>query len=480
MVLGDLNSSGPGTWTGTGHVICSFGSEFTNNGTLTIQNDSVFDNAGAYYGYGYPGPVFVNNGSLIKNTTTGTTTFSAGVGLGGVAFNNNGSVNLQSGSLSLGGGGASLNGSYTAAAGSVVDFTNGLFSVGGNQALAGGGMERVSGGTVTFNFSTNTLGGGNTFAVASGSIGGTNTFAGAGTVNWSGGTVSAQVNLQPAVALNITGADEKDIVLGDLNIGGPGTWTGTGHVICSYGSEITNNGAFTIQNDSSFDNAGAYYGYGYPGPVFVNNGSLIKNTTTGTTTFSTANGYVGVAFINNGTVNLKTGTLAINGDYAVSGSPQLKLVLGGLNPGTQFSRETFANATTLGGTLSVTLTNGFAPTNGQSFAIVDYGSASGQFALPQLPPLAYGLMWSLDYGATALTLRVVPQAVLSNARLTFNGHFLVTLTGPPASSAVLWASPDLINWSAITTNASFSGSFIFDDPWASAFKQRFYRVSMQQ
>jgi hypothetical protein len=252
-----------------------------------------------------------------------------------------------------------------------------------------------------------------------------------------------------------------------------------GRVLFGFGSEFTNNGTFTIQSDSSFDNDGTYYGTALPLPVFVNNGSLIKNTTTGTTAFSTANGYGGVAFNNNGSVDLKTGTLAINGSYALSGSPQLKLALGGANPGTQFSQETFAGAATLGGVLSVTLANGFTPTNGQSFVIDTYASYSGQFVTEQFPPLPYGLMWSLGYGATVLTLRVVPQAVLSNARVIFNGHFLVTLTGPSASSAVLWASPDLMNWSAITTNAPFSGSFIFDDPWASAFAQRFYRVLME-
>jgi hypothetical protein len=107
------------------------------------------------------------------------------------------------------------------------------------------------------------------------------------------------------------------------------------------------------------------------------------------------------------------------------------------------------------------------------------GSATGQVASRQLPPLGFGSTWSVNYGATALTLRVVSQAVLSNARLTFNGHFLVTLTRPFASSSVLWASSDLINWSAIATNAPFTGSFIFDDPWAITFTKRFYHVLIQ-
>ena len=420
--------------------------------------------------------MFVNNGSVIKNTTTGTSFFAVGIGYGGVAFNNNGSVNIQNGNLSLGDGGDSLNGSFTVAAGSVVDFTNGLFFVNGNQALSGGGMERVSGGTVTFNNSTDTLGGGNMFAITSGALGGTNTFSGAGTVNWSGGIIGAQLKLSSTVALNINGANDKLLHLGAITSSGPGTWTGTGHVLFGFGSAFTNNGTFTIQNDSFVDNDGSYNGYDYPSPLFVNNGSVIKNTTTGTTAFSVGLGYGGVAFNNNGIVDLRTGTLAINGSYILSGSPQLKLVLGGVNPGTQFSQETFAGPAALGGTLSVTLANGFSPTNGQSFAVVTYGSESGQFASQQLPALPSGLAWQITYGATAVTLNVVRATVITDATRLANGHFQFSLSGPSATSALIQASTNLVNWTSLQTNTPFSGLLLFDDAQTVGYPVRFYRV----
>jgi hypothetical protein len=50
----------------------------------------------------------------------GTTDFNNASG--GVAFNNHGSVTVQSGTLTLGGGGASANDSFAVAAGSAVDF----------------------------------------------------------------------------------------------------------------------------------------------------------------------------------------------------------------------------------------------------------------------------------------------------------------------------------------------------------------------
>src|ERR1039458_1637185 len=479
-------------------------------------------------------PVFVNNGTFRKNTTTGTTDFNSYNG--GVAFNNNGSVNVQSGTFTLGGGGASKNDSFAVAAGSAIDFYAGSFFLNGNLALSGAGTNRVNGATVTFNFGTNTIGAGSTFEIASGSIAGTNTVAGVGTVNWSGGTIAARLTLQSNIACNLTGANDKTLSLGTLinngtviwnggnlvasygsaitnnatfvlqssglfydnganndslhalplfvNNGsllktisngetiisaynggwtfyqngtldvengvlssqsqfyvnggaifagpgetrvdagtivingtniiqagatvelaggswsgsnlftGPGTfvwsggtltgtntiavganlsilgagpktltlgklvnagngvWTGAGAVNCSFGSVFENDGAFTVQNDSSFANNGANNDGLHYMPVFVNNGTFRKNTTTGTTDFNNYNG--GVAFNNNGLVDLQTGSLAINGGYTLSGSPQLKLALGGVNPGTQFSQETFAGAATLGGSLSVT------------------------------------------------------------------------------------------------------------------------------
>jgi hypothetical protein len=478
LYLGSLTSAGPVTWAGAGHVECSFGSAFTNNATFTIQTDSFFDCDGTYYGYGPPPPLFVNNGSVIKNTTTGTTFFHAGQ-YGSVAFNNNGSVNVQSGSLALGGGGIAANDSFTVAAGSVIDFTNGTFYFNGNQSLLGAGTERVSGGTLTFNNGTNTLGGGNTFAIAAGSLSGTAAFAGAGSFVWSGGTIGSQLNLQSNIALNITGAADKLLYLGSLTSAGPVTWAGAGHVECSFGSAFTNNATFTIQTDSFFDCDGTYYGYGPPPPLFVNNGSVIKNTTTGTTFFH-AGGYGGVAFNNNGTVDLRTGSLAINSSYTLSGSPQLKLVLGGLNPGTQFSQETFGGAATLGGVLNVTLANGFMPTNGQSFALATYGSSTGQFATTQFPPLPLVSRWQLAYNANSLVLQVLPTAVFQNPS-TINGKFQFTFVGQTGSSCIIYGSTNsthLFVWVPLLTNTPFNGTLDFVDPQSAQFPGRLYHATI--
>jgi hypothetical protein len=176
-------------------------------------------------------------------------------------------------------------------------------------------------------------------------------------------------------------------------------------------------------------------------------------------------------------VDLQTGSLAINGGYTLSGSPQLKLVLGGINPGTQFSREIFAGSTTMGGILSVTLANGFSPTNGQSFAIATYASSTGQFSSTQFPPLPVELMWKLTYAASSLLLQVVPSNVFQTSSLT-NGNFQFTFVGETGSSCLIEASTNLFNWAPLFTNAPFNGLLNYVDPQTPQFPKRFYRATI--
>jgi len=466
---GFLRSTGSGTWTGSGTVNCANFSVMENDGTFVVQNDATFA--------GYNGGVatFVNNGTFRKTTATGTTLFQQELGGGSVAFNNNGTVDVQSGSLALGGGGTGANDTFSAAAGSGIDFYAGSFSFNGSQALLGGGTNRVNGAGVTFNNVSSTMSGGNTFEIASGAVGGTNTIAGTGTVKWSGGTIQATLLLQPDIALNITGDTGKTLGVGGdpgfLRSTGPGTWTGAGTVNCGNFSVLENDGTFTVQNDATFA--------GYNGGVatFVNNGTFRKTMATGTTLFQQELGGGTVAFNNNGTVDLQSGSLAINGGYALSGSPQLKLVLGGLNPGTQFSQETFGGTAALGGSLSVTLTNGFMPTNGQSFALANYPSSTGQFATTQFPPLPSSLRWQLTYSPTSLLLQVVPANVFQNSSLT-NGNFQFAFTGQTGSSCLIEASSNLLDWSPLFTNTPFTGLLNYVDPQTPQFPNRYYRATI--
>ena len=60
-----------------------------------------------------------------------------------------------------------------------------------------------------------------------------------------------------------------------------------------------------------------------------------------------------------------------------------------------------------------------------------------------------------------------------------NGPFQTLLTGPALTRAIFLASTNLSNWTSITTNEPFRGSWTFDDPQAAGWSQRFYRVQLE-
>jgi hypothetical protein len=67
--------------------------------------------------------------------------------------------------------------------------------------------------------------------------------------------------------------------------------------------------------------------------------------------------------------------------------------LGGITPGSQYDQLLVSGALSLGGALDVTLINGFTPSAGQAFNILDWGSLAGTFSSITLPTLA-GLSWN--------------------------------------------------------------------------------------
>jgi hypothetical protein len=79
--------------------------------------------------------------------------------------------------------------------------------------------------------------------------------------------------------------------------------------------------------------------------------------------------------------------------------------MGGTTAITQYSVLDITKAASLNGTLNVTLVNGFTPTVGNTFTILDYLSASGMFTTTNLPTVT-GDHWVLTYGAKSLVLEL--------------------------------------------------------------------------
>src|SRR5262249_42603748 len=85
---------------------------------------------------------------------------------------------------------------------------------------------------------------------------------------------------------------------------------------------------------------------------------------------------------------------------------QLMLALGGTTRGDQYDAIESSGSLSLGGTLVVSLINGFVPAAGNSFDILDWGTLNGTFANGQLPALLGGLKWNTTQPYTTGTLSI--------------------------------------------------------------------------
>ena len=97
---GTISLTGTGAFSGTGNLRMSDGSVLDNlaGSTFTIENDAPWIDGG-----GTAASAFNNAGTLIESGTTGSTTFD-------LAFNNSGTVDVETGALNLADGSLSFDG----------------------------------------------------------------------------------------------------------------------------------------------------------------------------------------------------------------------------------------------------------------------------------------------------------------------------------------------------------------------------------
>ena len=147
-----FSNTGNANWLGNaGEFDQQNGSTFTNqaNASFTIQNNLDWYND-------ENNSTFVNLGTFTKSAGTGTTIFEVG-------FNNNGSVEVQTGTLSLRGGGTS-SGSFTADASATLGFDASYtntppFVLSATSTISGAGTAEFGSGTVNDTGTLNMAGG---------------------------------------------------------------------------------------------------------------------------------------------------------------------------------------------------------------------------------------------------------------------------------------------------------------------------------
>ncbi|HOX57257.1 MAG TPA: hypothetical protein P5205_11480 [Candidatus Paceibacterota bacterium] len=217
------------------------------------------------------------------------------------------------------------------------------------------------------------------------------------------------------------------------------------------------------------------------GTVQVTNGLTL--CTNGTLTGSaTLDGSV----TNSGTIEpgSSPGSFNIAGSLVLLPGSRLRLELGGPEAGSQYDQLNVSNAVTYGGTVTVQLINGFTPSAGQVFQLINTPSRLGAFAGASLPALPAGLTWTNRLaadGSIAVVAQEVPPQLL-NPLVLGNGSFQFGFTNPAgASFTVLTATNPalpLSNWTALGPPAEPSpGQYQFTDAQHTNDARRFYRLS---
>ncbi len=442
-----LNNQGTITWTGPG-TIYNYGLNGFDRATINNHDGGLFNIAddGQVFSHDYSQSTF-NNLSGARFSKSGGTNFST---INHFVFNSPGEVRVDVGDLVF----------------------DSVATFGPDGNIAGGGRVRWAGdirisGNVASSAAVRLEGG--TLTGQSGA-----TYGGTGPLAWTAGTLAGTIALAPGSLVDISGAATKTLGSGAVvNNQGTVNWSGPG-VLYNYGLNGADRATFNNLQGGTFNLAsdGPVFAYDY-NPSFLNNSVGAKIRKTAGTGVSSVN----YTFANSGVVEVLAGTFHTSGTYASStASSELALAVGGLQPGTGFTRLTAAGNLPLAGTLTVALAGGFEPMTGATFPILNYGSRAGQFATLQLPALSLGRVWKIDYGATAMTLSVEQGIAMSNAARNGAGNFEFDLSGPAASGYVIQASTNLVNWIPIQTNSPFTGAFHFVDPAGTALPARFYRV----
>lgn len=135
---------------------------------------------------------------------------------------------------------------------------------------------------------------------------------------------------------------------------------------------------------------------------------------------------------------------------------------------------------TTGATLWTNIFNGAANNDDAAYCIVVDAVGNAYVAGG-----SYGLGTDYDF----LTIKYSGPAVVDSTPLRFvttkdslgftNGQFVLTLTGPANSNAVISACSDLQSWNPLTTNQLSGGILQFTDATATNYSRRYYRARLQ-
>lgn len=403
---------------GAGHTISGTGQinvkTFTNNGTVNANSNGntllIQSNSQPY-----------TNNNLLEATNSGTlqeTSTTVNNGANGTIEANGGTVLLNGGTIS-GGTLTSISGSEideqssTNLVGVTLSTGTNLYVLAGNDLIANNGSSNdviTNNGTITVN------------------KGGSNNYTGIGITN------SVELTGTGSIVLNANGTALPDAAIYDngysnLTQDSGHSITGTGQITVnaftnngtvnanSSGNTLaitntnTNNGTYEASNGGTLNVAnitnlslGTLTGGTYevaanstmilPGSVTTNAATIVLNganttfaaisaVTSNTGTFKLENGATFTTagnFTNSGTLSLDPSTLNVAGNLVLNNTSTFDMGIAGTHTGQFDTINVNGGSATVGGTLSLSLENGFTASIGESFVFLDAtGGITGTF-----------------------------------------------------------------------------------------------------
>jgi hypothetical protein len=197
-------------------------------------------------------------------------------------------------------------------------------------------------------------------------------------------------------ALGFSNSGVLQVLSGEIRVNA-GPFITSGTVSIESGAVLARTGDYTQTAGATMLNGGTATATGLidvQGGVVSGNGSLVG------------------AVANAGEVapGASTGTLEVTGNYTQTATGILTIEIGGPTPGSGFDQLKISGTATLGGMLTIALTDEFRPTLGTTFEIVTFGQRAGDFATVNGLVQSNGLIFSATYTSTGLVLQVIQEA----------------------------------------------------------------------
>jgi fibronectin-binding autotransporter adhesin len=284
--------------------------------------------------------------------------------------------------------------------------TGGAVVLNGSNSYAGGTVIKL--GTLQANSS---------FALGTGAVAnsGTLSFNNAQPITYLGGLISGtgKVIMTGSSVLTLSGSNTytsgTTISNGTL-IAAHGGALGSGPVLVASSASLRlSNGVYTLANGVT--NNGLVEVHSGGTWTLTNNQLVAGNGGLNIASGGTLGGigtFQSLSVSNLGTISpgSSPGTLTFSSNLTLGASSVLNIELGGTNA-VEFDRLLVGGALTLGGTLNVTLTNGYTPNNGDTLNVLDWGSIFGTFSSIYLP----SAQWSTNslYTDGTLVYSAIPE-----------------------------------------------------------------------